>query len=71
MRRINYKTEPRKPKTGWLVKELFKGKEEGSVQFETKKEAMEWIREQIKLWPRDYTYELFKIQANFIEAWGG
>lgn len=68
MKRIKYRTEPRKPKTVWYVGEMLGDEEVDGKQFETKKEAIKWIRKELKYLP-DYTFELFKIQANFIEAW--
>jgi hypothetical protein len=72
MRRVKYKTEPKKINQRWAVRELGEYGYDDINFFSTKKEALEYIRAEIKEWKEPYsfyTYELFKISSNFIEAW--
>ena len=69
MKRVKYRKEPKKINQKWAVRELGEYGYDDINFFSTKKEALEHIREEIKAWRGGYTYELFKISSNFIEAW--
>jgi hypothetical protein len=69
MKRKNYKKEPKKlDQYKWAVREKTHGYDSFPERFETKKQALYYIRSEMKVWP-ETVYELFKIESNFVEAW--
>jgi hypothetical protein len=70
MKRKKYTKEPKRlNEYRWMVRGISNDAVwDDIVGFTTKAAALRYIRSDCQLWPDD-TYELFKVDYNFVEAW--